>query len=198
MRNLFSVVLLAAFFVSTTAQADDLLTVDLDPTASTITITATSGLSAATISGSDTTGFYLEGFFGGTTGTFGDTLLSGNLTSAANTSDGTPDLFRGFGGDPGLNVFSYTDDLTSDFVAGTVAFTGTATWELDADIFADALSGASSGDIFFAADTDDDIPSGGGTATLIGTYVVNVVPEPTTATLIGVLGITALCRRRRV
>ena len=193
MRSLFCAVVATAVFCASSANAQVLLNVDLDPSNLTITISSTGGLSAATISGSDTTGFYLENFFGGATSAVAETFLFGDLTSALNTSDGTPNLFRGGTTDPGLNVFSYTDDPFSDFTAGTVAFSGTASWGLSQATFDDIAGGATSGNIYFPADTVDDIPG----ATLLGTYEVSTVPEPSTITLVGLVGLVATFRRKR-
>jgi len=52
------------------------------------------------------------------------------------------------------------------------------------------LNGNTSGNIYFPADSFDDIP----TANLLGTWVV--IPEPSTISLLG-LGALALIRRRR-
>ncbi len=94
-------------------------------------------------------------------------------------------------------MFSYTDDPTSDFVAGTQAFSGSGTWSLDAASYADMLAGNTSGDVWAFADGDDDIPSGGGTAVLIGQYRVRAaVPEPTSLALFA-LGTVGLAFRRR-
>ena len=137
-----------------------------------MTITATTNNSAATVSGSDTTGFYLENFFSNDPNdeAITNTLVSGDLTSAANASDGSPSIFRGGSGtDPGLNVWSYTNDPTSDFTAGSQAFSGSGTWSLTPEDYAAMLTAPTSGNIYFVADTVDDIAG----ATLIGTYTVN-------------------------
>lgn len=196
MKQFLSLVTVAcvALCFSTTAKADVVLTVDLS-VVNQVTISATSGLSAITASGSDTTGFYLEGFYGGAGSALAATLVSGNLTSAQNLSDNSPSLFRGGGGtDPGLNIWSYTNDPTSDFVAGSVAFSGSATFTLDAASYADMLAGASGGDVYFPADTFDDLPGQG----IIGQFsVITAIPEPGTFTVLGIgLGLVALRRRR--
>ncbi len=126
-------------------------------------------------------------------GALSESFVAGDLTSFLNTSDGTPCLFRGtFGGvDPGLSIFSYTDDDSSDFTAGVQAFSGSATWLVpDNDEFADLLAGNTSGDIYIPADTLDDISG----LAPIGTWVV--VPEPTTCALlaIAIVGLVGLRR----
>ncbi len=125
-----------------------------------------------------------------------DSLLFGDLTSAANPPDG-PDLFRGGGGsDPGLNIWSMTPDFDLSFTAGLVAFTGSGTWSLSPAEYADMLAGNSSGDIHFPADTLDDLP-----VSILGTYSVvsdATVPEPASISLIGLglLGLVVLRKRR--
>ena len=174
------------------AQADVLLTVDLS-VVNQVTISATSGLSANSASGSDTTGVYLDNFYNGAGSSLNETLISGDLTSAENTSDMSPNLFRGgSGSDTGLNIWSFTDDFNATFTAGSLAFTGSATWDLDAAAYADMLAGNSSGDIYFPADTFDDVAG----ATFLGTYNV-VVPAPGVLPLLGVgLGAGVMRRRR--
>lgn len=171
---------------------DKLLIVDLS-VENEITITATAGLSGATVSGSDTTGFLLADFFN-TAGPGIFAAGTGDLTSAANPSDSGPDLFNSSatpaGGSFGLNVFSYTADATSDFVAGSQAFSGSATFSLAADDYAAALAGNSSGTIYAFADTDDDIAA----ATALGTW--NLIPAPSTAAMLGLGGLVAARRRR--
>lgn len=177
---------------ATGAQADDLLLIDLS-VPNQITITATAGLSAATISGGDTTGVYLDNFYGVAGGSLSTTSTgAGNLTNAENPSDGSPALFRGGGGsDTGLNIFSWSSDVTVTFTAGELAFTGSGTWALDAPEYADMLAGNTTGNLYFPADTADDVAN----ATLLGTY--RVIPAPGAATLLGIgLGLGAVRRRR--
>lgn len=178
----------ALAFVASGAQADDLLFVDLS-VSNQITITATAGLSAATVSGSDSLGFLLADFFNSAGPGLIDSGGTGDLTSAANLSDGTPGLFNSTGSF-GLNVWTYTNDATSDFTAGQVAFSGTATWALDPADYAAALDNGVSGDIYFAADSDDDISG----ATLLGTWTT--IPAPSSLALLGLGGVAAIRRRR--
>lgn len=174
------------------ASADDLLIVDLS-VANQVTILATGGLSAVNALGSDTTGVYFENFYGGSGSSLSDNLVSGDLTNAENPSDGTPALFRGGAGtDAGLNVWSWSTDTTVSFTAGQIAFVGSATWTLSATEYAEMLAGSSSGNLYFPADTSDDI----GNASLLGTYSV-IIPSPAAGTLLGLgLGAGALRRRR--
>ncbi len=173
------------------AQADDLLLIDLT-VPNQITITATDGASAVNASGSDTTGVYFENFYGGAGNALTNSLVSGDITNAENPADNTPSIFRGGGGtDPGLNMWSWSSDLTVSFSAGALAFVGSGTWSLDADEYADMLAGNTSGNLYFPADTADDIAN----AHLIGTY--RVIPTPAAATLFGAgLGFGVLRRRR--
>jgi hypothetical protein len=148
----------------------ELLTVDLS-TVNQITVTATSGLSMATVSGSTTTGWLFENFFAnaGSQGIGSPTIVgTATLTAASVPPDGSPSLFRGSDTDDGLNIWSYSATGTTSITAGQVAFTGTATWSVSPAFYAALLTAPSSGNIYFPADTSDDIAS----AQLLGTYAV--------------------------
>lgn len=188
MKNIVMLAALAG--TSSVAMANHVLTVDLS-VLNQVTITATTNLSAATASGSTGTGFYLANFFN-TNGSLSSTGVAGNsLTTFNNPSDGTPLLFRGGTSDPGLNVWSYSTNSTSSFTAGTQAFAGSGTWNVSAAVYALFANANTSGNIFFPADTADDItPS----TALIGTY--SVVPTPGAAAMLGLGGLAALRRRR--
>ncbi|MCK7591517.1 T9SS type A sorting domain-containing protein [Subsaxibacter sp. CAU 1640] len=162
--------LFLVFLTVTIGYSQELLIVDLS-TQNRVTVTATTGTAAASAAGNDTTGFYLENFFANAgTQTLAEVLVSGNLTTASTSSDNSPDLYRGGTGgtDPGLNIWSYTNDATSPFTAGQLAFTGQGTWTLSAAEYTAFLTAPASGNIYFPADTVDDLA----TATLIGTYSV--------------------------
>ena len=175
---------------ATGAMADNLITIDLS-VVNQITMTATTGASAVTTSGTTFTGAYFEDFYGAAGTSLTATLVSGNLTSANNPSDNSPALFRGgAGSDPGLNLWNYSTAATSTFTAGEQAFAGSATWNVTGAMYADMLAGATSGDIYFAADTFDDLSS----AVVLGTYNV-VVPSTGTLPLLG-LGLVGMRRRR--
>ncbi|MEM7808447.1 MAG: PEP-CTERM sorting domain-containing protein [Planctomycetota bacterium] len=185
-------VLVAGGSVASAQNLEVLLEVDLT-VPNTVTITATDGLSAIDASGSDTTGVYLEGIFGGFAGgPFPSTPIAGELTSANNPTDGGALIFRDTTPlDAGLNIFGFTADFPATFTAGEIAFTDFGTWTIDPDDFADFAGGALSGNIYFPADDFTDIA---GLAPL-GLYTV-IVPEPTTAGLLGVVSLGLLRRRR--
>jgi len=178
--------------VSSIANAGLLLEVDLT-VENIITINATSGKSLVDASGWPLIGFYLANFFEAESDIgIDDELISGNLTSYLNTSDNTPNLYRS-GRDTGLNVFSYTFlDVESLFEINQIAFSGQASWEVASDAYNNALNNASSGDIYFAADTINDIPN----AQILGTWSTTTnVPEPSSIAILA-LGILGLASRR--
>lgn len=173
-------------------QTDVLLVVDLS-VENQITITATDGLSAATAVGSDSIGVYFDNFYGVSGSSLSATLLFGDLTSVGSPTDGSPSLFRGgIGSDTGLNMYSWSDDLEVTFTAGERAFIGSATWALDANEYLEMLAASLGGNLYFPADTADDVSG----ATLLGRYTV-IIPAPGAVTLAGAgLAMTALRRRR--
>lgn len=180
--------ILAIAGLATVASADVLLEVDLS-VADTITISATDGLSAADGSASNFTGFLLAGFYSTAGAGISDTSVVGDLSTAANASDGSADLFNSTSGSNfGLNVWSVSTDSTIDVVAGATAFAGSTTWTVSSADYANLLAGNMSGDIIFGADTDDDI------GPVIGSWVV--VPAPGSMALLGLGGIVAGRRRR--
>jgi len=153
-----------------------LLTVDLS-VANQITVSATTGVSAATISGPTSTGFYFQDFLASAgTLALGTTNIVGTatLTAASVAPDGTPALFRGASGaDAGLNIWSYSAVTTTTFTSGQVAFAGTATWSLAPAVYTAMLTAPNSGNLYFPADDSTDIAG----ATLLGTYTV-IHPGP--------------------
>ena len=190
-RDLLAAITVAAAATGANAQLEKLLIVDLS-VENQITITATTGASAATISGSDGIGVLLADLLNGPNiSGICDSLVSGDITNVANPSDGSPDLFYStFGAGNGLNLWSWSSDTTVDFTAGQQAFTGSGTWTVNPSFYADMLAGNTSGTIYFPADTDDDIAG----ATAIGTW--NVIPAPASAALLGLGGLAAVRRRR--
>ena len=188
-----TIALVAVAGLATVAAADDLLIVDLT-VANEVTITATTGNSAVTASGPDITGVYFEGFYGGPGGSLSAPLVAGDITNFENAPDNTPALFRGgAGSDPGLNLYSWSTASTVTFTAGSQAFIGSGTWTLDPAEYADMLAGGvTSGNLWFPADTVDDIPN----AQQLGTYRV-IVPAPGAFALLGAgLGLGMVRRRR--
>lgn len=172
---------------TTVAQAEVLLEINL-LTPNEITVSATTGLSAATETGSNFTGFLLADFYNG--GSAGPSLAGtvGDLTNFENPSDGSPSLFRAGGTDSGLNIWSFSSDSTVTFTAGSQAFTGSATWTLDPLVYADMVAGNTTGNILFPADDSGD------PGTILGAWLV--VPEPASIAILS-LGAIGLIRRRR-
>jgi len=157
-----------------------------------LTISATSGLSLATVSGSDTVGFSLMDLLGSSG--FSDTLVSGSLTSANQTSNGSP-ILSNSGGSNNLNVWGITDDPFMTFTAGSLAFSGQVMTNVDAATYANLLAGQISGDVL--APFDNFIVTDESQASLIGTWerVVQDVPEPSTLAIFA-LGLMGLASRR--
>jgi hypothetical protein len=187
---------LVCVLMVSTAQAAVVLQLDLS-TVNQVTISATSGLSLASVSGSDGVGVYLKDFFGTQVfSTSGSSRLDGaNLVYFNATSDGTPSLYRGTN-DPGLNIWSM-DNGTPDpasFTSGVQAFKGSATWSLTAQQYAVFLQAPTSGDVYAFADTIDDLNGG---PQVIGQY--SVVPEPTSMAIfgLGAFGIAYRAKRKR-
>lgn len=184
------IALIAGLAVAATASADVLLEIDLS-VVDQLTITATTGNSAVSASGSNFTGFLLDGLSAGTSGTSGTSVVSADLSTAANASDGSPSLFVAGGGtDTGLNIWSFSSDSTVEVTAGAQAFAGAATWSISSALYASLTAGATSGNIYFPADDSGDIAG----AELLGTY--NVVPAPGALALLGLGGFAAAGRRR--
>lgn len=178
---------IGAILVSGSAMAELVLQVDLT-VVDQVTITATDGLSAATVSGDTFTGFYLAQFFTSSdfTGSHGG---SGDLTAASVVSDSTPSLFSA-GSSSGLNVWSYSATATTTFTTGELAFTGSGTWALSSDDYALFIAGNTHGDVYFPADSDDDL----GGASVIGQW--SVIPAPSALAMLGLAGLGARHRRR--
>jgi len=191
MNNFATIAGLAVATVAAAASADVLVSIDLS-VVNQVTINATGGLSAVSASGSDTTGIYLNEFYAGAGNALAGSLVSGDFTNAQNPSDGTPSIFRAGGGtDTGLNFWSFSSDTTVTFTAGSLAFVGSATFDISADMYSDMLAGNTSGDLYFPADDASDIAAG---AVNLGTW--NVVPAPGAMALLGMGGMVATRRRR--
>jgi len=177
--------------VSSFAHAVLVLQADLT-VENTITISATSGTSLADVSGNSSIGFYLADFFDSTYSLI-YTLQSGNLSSANNTSDNSPQLWSDIDS-IGLNVWEFTGDAGMTFTAGELAFSGQASWIVDTASYLSALNGAQGGNVYAPADSDDLIAN----ATLIGTWDIiraEEVPEPSTLAIFA-LGLMGLASRR--
>ncbi len=182
---------------SSQVNAATLLQVDLS-VVNQVTITSTDGASSATVSGGDFTGVYLDGFYSSVGGSLNESLVSGDLTNFLNPPDNAPVLFRGgSGNDLGLNIFSFSSDSTIDFTDGVQAFTGQGTWTMPADDYADMLVGPTSGDLYFPADSQEDVAG----ATLIGEWErssAEPIPEP--VTILGTtvaFGLGSLMKRKK-
>lgn len=175
-----------------TASADVLFVVDLTAL-NHITIRTTDGLSGATSSGSNGLGVYFEGFYSGVGGTpLGAELVRSDLANLENQPNFTPNLFRSGIVDEGLSFNSWTDDTVVNFTVGERAFTGSATWALDPDDYIDMLVGNLSGDIYYPAESFDDLID----AEMLGTWVRRI-PAPGSLAVLGLAGIAAGRRRRR-
>ncbi len=181
---------IAATGLVSAASAEVLLSIDLTVTDQ-ITITSTGGLSSADASGSNFTGYLLANFFNDSSFGSGTGAGVGDLTTLSNPSDGSPSLFSSTSSF-GLNVWSFSTDSTVSVTSGAQAFTGSGTWTIGSAEYAAMVAGNISGDIYFGADTDDDI--GGAGVELIGTY--RVIPAPSSLALIGLGGLVAGRRRR--
>lgn len=203
-RSLGHCCLVCVLMVSA-AQAAVVLQIDLS-TANQVTISATTGLSLASVSGNDVTGIYLKDFFGNRVfSTSGSTRLAGaNLVYFNATSDGSPDLSRGGSStDPGLNIYNMdngTPSSPASFTSGVQAFKGSATWSLTAQQYAVFLLAPTSGDVFAFADIIDDLNGG---PKVIGQYSFAssaAVPEPTSMAIfgLGALGMVYRARRKRM
>ncbi len=189
MNKIATIAGLAVAATAMTASADVLLSIDLSVT-NEITVSATDGLASASSSASNFTGFMMAGFFNTPGSNVGIADGVGNLSTANNASDLGPSIFNG-AGSVGLNIWNFSTDSTVSVTAGTQAFSGSATWTVDGAAYAAALAGNLSGDIYFGADTDDDIPF----STNIGTWEVKI-PAPGSMALLGMGGIFAGRRRR--
>ena len=142
-----------------------------------VTVTATSGLSSGTVSGSSFDGFYLKDLLSnaGTVSVPVNPGYSGTptFTAASVPTNNIPKMYRNVS-DPGLNIYGYSSTSLTTFTTGQQAFTGTVTWTVNTAVYNAMLTApAAGGDVYFVADSVGAL----GTATLIGKYSV-VKPEP--------------------
>lgn len=164
-----SIVLLTSSFYSNAAL---LLQVDLS-VEDRFTINTTGGLSEATASGSNFFGVLLTDFFSSAF-SLNDVLISGDLSTSEQTSDGSPNLFS-FSDDFGLNIFDFANGPNISVTEGEQAFTGSATFSVNSSTYLSALQGAANGDIFFGVDSLSDVLRGDGT--FIGSWSKSNVAE---------------------
>lgn len=187
MNNRISIILLA--LTPTITQADTLLLIDLSVDEQ-LTITATTGNSAITLSGSNLQGIYLQGIIGSefASSGSGSSILNSTLTAAANQLGTAPRLHAPGPADYGLNINALSSDQTLEFTQSQQAFTGSATWDIPS-LYEDFAGGATTGNIYFPASNSTSLDD----AAILGTY--RVIPSPSTLTPLAALLLTP--RRRR-
>jgi hypothetical protein len=194
--------LLVCVLLVSAAQGAVVLQLDLT-TVNKVTISATSGLSLASVSGDDGDGVYLKDLFAPAGSSFqinNNSDVGGSLVYSNATSDGTPRL-NSASTDPGLNIWSM-DNGTPDpasFTSGVRAFKGSATWSLTAQQYAVFLQASTSGDVYAFAERLSDLNGG---PQVIGQYSVvgsAAVPEPTSMAIfgLGALGMAYRAKRKR-
>ncbi len=191
MKKVLAVMAVAGFAAAAQASVTDIVLIIDWSTVNQVTISATTGVSAATVSGSNVTGFYFADLFNGSGAIGTNTLVPGaTLSSFNDPPDGTPALYRDTTTDPGLNIWSFSTSSTVSFTASTQAFNGSATWNVTPSFYALIVGANASGNVYFPADDVGDLPN----AQVIGQYLV--VPAPGAVALLG-LGGLLLARRRR-
>tara|TARA_A100001391_G_scaffold137161_1_gene95784 strand:+ start:890 stop:1453 length:564 start_codon:yes stop_codon:yes gene_type:complete len=187
MNKITTIATLVAAATAMTASADDLVQIDLS-VANQITIVATDGLASADASFSSFTGVLLADFFN-TAGAGGPiTGGTGDFSTFGEASDGSPSMFNDTASF-GLNFWSFTNDAPS-IVSGEQAFSGSATFVVDAGVYAAMLAGNSSGDLIAGSDRDSNIAGG----VNVGTW--SLVPAPSSVAMLGLGGLVAGRRRR--
>jgi hypothetical protein len=193
--------LLVCVLLVSAAQGAVVLQLDLT-TVNKVTISATSGLSLASVSGGDNQGVYLEDLLAPAGSSFqinNNSDVGGSLVYSNATSDGTPRLY-GDATDPGINIFSMDNGTPNpaSFTSGVQAFKGSATWSLTAEQYAVFLQASTSGDVYAFASSEGDLDGG----QVIGQYSVvgsAAVPEPTSMAIfgLGALGMAYRAKRKR-
>jgi hypothetical protein len=194
--------LLVCVLLVSAAQGAVVLQLDLT-TVNKVTISATSGLSLASVSGGDNQGVYLKDLLAPAGSSFqinNNSDVGGSLVYSNATSDGTPRLY-GDATDPGINIFSMDNGTPNpaSFTSGVQAFKGSATWSLTAQQYAVFLQASTSGDVYAFASSEGDLDGG----QVIGQYSVvgsAAVPEPTSMAIfgLGALGMAYRARRKRM
>lgn len=187
MKSFPALTIIAALTPLTNAEV--LLNIDLSVHKK-LTITATDGLAANTISGRNLIGIYLEGFNGNNAniGVENSTDFS-NLTSASNPA-GTYPLIEAHAIDSGLNIWALSTDNELDFTESQRAFTGTATWDLTTSAWESFLAGTKTGNIYFPARYSQNLDQ----AAFLGTY--QVIPSPASLTPLTLIALTTNRRKR--
>jgi hypothetical protein len=199
--GLLSYCFLICVLMVSSARAGFILNIDLS-TVNQVTISATTGLSAATVSGDDhNIGVYLKDVFDAAPGKFEDGSRAGSSLVYFNaTSDGFATIYGDTDTDRGLNIFHLTVVGAASFTTGVQAFTGSATWDLTPTLYASfLLAPTSGGDVYAFAYAADQLNGG---PQVIGEYSVSgisAVPEPTSMAIFGLggLGMAYLARRKR-
>ena len=182
------------------ARAGFILNIDLS-TVNQVTISATTGVSLVSVSGSDGDGVLLKDFFAASLNNFNlSSNAGGSLVYFNSTSDGNPNIQKENSSDPGLNIFIMDNGTPNpaSFTTGVQAFKGSATWNLSPTQYAVFLQAPTSGDVYAFAYSQGSL----GGAQVIGQYSVgsiSAVPEPTSIAIFGLggLGMVYLARRKR-
>lgn len=192
-RLLCSIVIL--LMASGAANSAILLEIDLSQE-DIIRINATNNSALVNSVGTDFTGVYLEDFFASAI-VLNEVLLQGNLVTANQLSDNSPNLFNS-NGDLGLNIFSMTDENSITTTVGQAAFSSFAIFAVGSDVFQSALNGALSGNLHMNADTIGDLSDPAFNSQLIGSWaVVSEVPAPSVLLLMLIAACSIFRIRKR-
>jgi hypothetical protein len=186
------------------ARAGFILNIDLS-TVNQLKISATTELSAATVSGNDGVGVYLKDFLGTSVfSNIGPTRIGvTDLVYFNSTSNGAALLHQNDGSDPGLNIYSMAGGADASFTTGVQAFKGSVTYIVTASEYSALLLAPTTGDVYaFAYQISDLNGDLNGGPKVIGQYSVSgisAVPEPTSIAISGLggLGMVYLARRKR-
>jgi hypothetical protein len=181
------------------AQAAVVLQLDLS-TVNQVTISATSGFSLVSQSGSDSDGVYLKDVFAPGGSNFNIVAGSGSsLVYFNGTSNESQYIYRDTN-DPGLNIYGMENFVLSSFTSGVQAFKGSSTWSLTAQQYSVFLQAPTSGDVYAFAYLVNQLDGG---PQVIGQYSFvssAAVPEPTSMAIfgLGALGMAYRARRKRM